>query len=71
MPALVFTSGLARTNLNGGPPIDVPPVQTILPVGQLALVLGGIAATCLIALTLTTLILSRASLAEALRLNQD
>jgi hypothetical protein len=71
LPALVFTSGLARTSLNGGPPIDVPPVQTILPVGQLALVLGGIAATCLIALTLTTLILSRASLAEALRLNQD
>ena len=71
LPALVFTSGLARTNLNGGLPIDVPPVQTILPVGQLALVLGGIAAACLIALTLTTLILSRASLAEALRLNQD
>jgi ABC-type antimicrobial peptide transport system permease subunit len=71
LPALVFTSALARTSSRGGPPIDVPPVQTILPVGQLALVLGGVAAVCLIALTLTTLILSRASLAEALRLNQD
>jgi hypothetical protein len=71
LPALVFTSALARTSLRGGPPIDVPPVQVILPVGQLALVLGGITAVCLIALMLTTLILSRASLAEALRLNQD
>jgi FtsX-like permease family len=71
LPALVFTSGLARTSLNGGPLIDVPPVQAILPLGQMALVLGGIAAVCLIALTITTLVLSRASLAEALRLNQD
>jgi hypothetical protein len=71
LPALVFTSAIARTTDNGGPPIDVPPVQTILPIGQLALVVGGIAVVCLIALTITTLVLSRASLAEALRLNQD
>jgi FtsX-like permease family len=71
LPALIFTSALARTNNYGGPPIDVPPAQTILPVGQMAFVLGGIALACVIALTLTTLILSRASLAEALRLNQD
>jgi hypothetical protein len=71
LPALIFTSALARTNNNGGPPIDVPPAQTILPVGEMALVLGGIALACVLALALTTFILSRASLAEALRLNQD
>jgi len=71
LPALIFTSALARTNNYGGPPIDAPPAQTILPVGQMALVLGGIAISCVIALTLTTFTLARASLAEALRLNQD
>jgi hypothetical protein len=71
LPALVFTSAIARTTNNGGPPIDVPPAQVILPVGELALVLGGIAVLCLLALTITTIVLSRASLAEALRLNQD
>jgi len=49
----------------------VPPAQVILPAGELALVLGGIAVACLLALTITTIVLSRASLAEALRLNQD
>jgi len=72
LPALIFISAIARVNSNGGgPPIDVPPVQAILPVEQLALVLGGIAAVCALAVAITTFVLSRASLGEALRLNQD
>ncbi len=72
LPALIFISAIGRTGANGGgPPIDVPAAEAILPVGEVALVLGGIAAVCTLAVTITTFVLSRASLGEALRLNQD
>jgi hypothetical protein len=71
LPALIFTSAIARTSSNGGPPIDVPPVQAILPVGELAIIVGGLALACAVAVAAITFVLSRASLGATLRLNQD
>ena len=52
-------------------PYDVPPVQTIIPYLQLALLLGGLTIVCLVALLLMARIVSRPSLSQALRLNED
>jgi sensor histidine kinase YesM len=52
-------------------PYDVPPVQTIIPYQQLALLLGGLIVICLLALLLMARIVSRPSIAQILRLNED
>jgi len=52
-------------------PYDVPPVQTIIPYLQLSLLLGGLAIVCLVALLLMARIVSRPSLSQTLRLNED
>ena len=52
-------------------PYDVPLVRTIIPYPQLALLLGVLAIICLVALLLITRIVSRPSLGQALRLNED
>jgi hypothetical protein len=71
LPALIFTSGIARISVDGGPPIDIPAVQATVPWAQLGLVLGGVAILSAVAVAITTFVLSRASLGEVLRLNQD
>lgn len=52
-------------------PYDVPPVQTIIPYLQLALLLVGLVIVCLMALLLMARIVSRPSLSQTLRLNED
>ena len=52
-------------------PYDVPPVQTIIPYFQLLLLLGGLVIICLVALLLMARIVSRPSLSQTLRLNED
>jgi ABC-type lipoprotein release transport system permease subunit len=52
-------------------PYDVPPVQTIIPYPQLALLLAALLITCLVALLLMARIVSRPSLSSTLRLNED
>ena len=52
-------------------PYDVPPVQAIIPYLQLSLLLGVLVMICLVALLLITRIVSRPSLSQALRLNED
>lgn len=52
-------------------PYDVPPVQTIIPYFQLLFLLGGLAIICLAALLLMARIVSRPSLSQTLRLNED
>lgn len=52
-------------------PYDVPPVQTIIPYPQLSLLLGGLVIVCLVALLLMARIVSRPSLSQTLRLNED
>ena len=52
-------------------PFDIPPVQTVIPYPQLFLLLGGLVIVCLAALLLMARIVSRPSLGQALRLNED
>jgi hypothetical protein len=52
-------------------PFDVPPVQTIVPYQQLLPLLGALLIICLIALLLMARIVSRPSLGQTLRLNED
>ena len=52
-------------------PYDVPPVQTIIPYFQLLFLLGGLVIICLVALLLMAYIVSRPSLSQTLRLNED
>jgi len=49
----------------------VPPVQTIIPYFQLLFLLGGLVIICLVALLLMAYIVSRPSLSQTLRLNED
>jgi ABC-type antimicrobial peptide transport system permease subunit len=52
-------------------PFDVPPVQTIIPYSQLFLLLTGLVVICLVALLLMARIVSRPSVSQVLRLNED
>ncbi len=50
---------------------DVPSVQSIIPYPQLTLLLGGLGIICLVALLLMARIVSRPSISQILRLNED
>lgn len=52
-------------------PYDVPPIQTVIPYPQLLLLLGGLVLICLVALLLMARIVSRPSMSQTLRLNED
>ncbi len=52
-------------------PFDVPPVQAVIPYEQLLLLLGGLLIICFVALLLMARIVSRPSIDQALRLNED
>jgi len=52
-------------------PYDIPPVQTVIPYPQLFLLLGVLVAVCLAVLLLIARIVSRPSLSQTLRLNED
>jgi ABC-type antimicrobial peptide transport system permease subunit len=71
LPSLVFSSLVASSGNGGGPSIDVPPAQVVLPRDELGIALGALALICGLAIIFTTLAVSRASLGERLRLNQD
>ncbi len=52
-------------------PYDVPPVQMVIPYLQLSLLLGGLVIICMLALLLMARIVSRPSIGQTLRLNED
>jgi ABC-type lipoprotein release transport system permease subunit len=52
-------------------PLDEPPVQMVIPLLELALVVGTIVVICSIALLLMARVVSRPSLSQTLRLNED
>ncbi len=52
-------------------PYDVPPVYASIPYLQLSLLLGGLVVICLVALLLMAHIVSRPSISQTLRLNED
>jgi ABC-type lipoprotein release transport system permease subunit len=72
-PALVFTdivTGLAA-GFSSGPLIYSLPVQLVTPIWLIAGVLGGLVLICGIALALMARLVSRPSLGQILRLNED
>jgi hypothetical protein len=71
LPSLVFSSLVANSGNGGGPTIDVPPAQVVLPGDALGIAIGTLALICGLAVVFTTTAVSRASLGERLRLNQD
>ncbi|HEX9067544.1 MAG TPA: FtsX-like permease family protein, partial [Ktedonobacterales bacterium] len=71
LPALVFTSLVANISTSNGPQPDVPPAHVILPPEWLGIAFGTLAVICAVAILITTVSVSRASLSESLRLNQD
>jgi hypothetical protein len=50
---------------------NIPPIQVVIPYAQLVLVLGAVTLICLAALLLMARIVSRPSLNQTLRLNED
>jgi ABC-type antimicrobial peptide transport system permease subunit len=55
---------------DGGAP-NVPPIQTVIPYMQLLIMMGVLVVICLAALLLMARIVSRPSLSQTLRLNED
>jgi ABC-type antimicrobial peptide transport system permease subunit len=70
LPTLVFTN-LISTNNNGQQIFDIPPVQTVVPVGILAISLGLIVAICVGSIVLMARTAARPSISQTLRLNED
>lgn len=52
-------------------PFNIPPTQVVIPFGTLALLLGALLIICLVALLLMARVISRPSLSQTLRLNED
>jgi hypothetical protein len=74
LPAIIFTTGTARTNVGSQQfidAIDVPPIQTVVPWSQVGLVLGGLVAISLVSILLMTAQVARPSISQTLRLNED
>jgi ABC-type lipoprotein release transport system permease subunit len=63
-PVLFVTDFLAAIN-------NATPIQLVLPLSQLAMVLGAVVVICMIALALMARLVSRPSLSQTLRLNED
>jgi len=68
LPLLVFVdNATSRTFV----PVDIPPVRTVLPPGTLLPALSALAAVCLLSILLMVSVVSRASISQTLRLNED
>jgi ABC-type antimicrobial peptide transport system permease subunit len=50
---------------------NIPPIQVVIPFAQLLPVLGAVVLSCLVALLLMARVVSRPSLSQTLRLNED
>ncbi len=68
LPLLVFVSNASS---RGFVPVDIPPVRTVLPPGTLLGALGVLVAVCVLAILLMVSVVSRASISQTLRLNED
>ena len=68
LPLLVFVSNASN---RGFVPADIPPVRTVLPPGMLLGALGALVAVCVLAILLMVSVVSRASISQTLRLNED
>jgi FtsX-like permease family protein len=68
LPLLVFVSNASN---RGFVPVDIPPVRTVLPPGTLLSALGALVVVCVLAILLMVSVVSRASISQTLRLNED
>ncbi len=73
LPTMVFANLISGSAFNGrlNGLIDVPPVHAVVPAGTVAALLGVLVAACALALALMIVVISRASLGQSLRLNED
>jgi ABC-type lipoprotein release transport system permease subunit len=73
LPALVFSNLVSTSSFNGRAQalLDVPPVHAIFPTGLIAALVGGLIAACVVALIVMAVVVSRVSLGQSLRLNED
>nr|MBF6591847.1 ABC transporter permease [Ktedonobacterales bacterium] len=70
LPVLIFANLVSFVNQGNGS-LDVPPAHAILPAGPLAALLGALVVACALALAIMAVAVSRASLGQVLRLNED
>lgn len=75
LPLLVFVSnagsrGFVSSSIGFVSP-DIPPVRTVLPPGTLLGALGVLVVVCVLAILLMVSVVSRASISQTLRLNED
>lgn len=73
---IIFTAPIVSLLTLAGPDARqnlyaIPPVQTVVPYLQLAYILVGVVLVCLVALVLMARIVSRPSIGQTLRLNED
>lgn len=70
LPTLIFAnfaSGLTSESAT----IGIPPLHAVVPLHELALLLGGLVAVCVVATAIMARLVSRSVLGQALRLNED
>ncbi len=70
LPTLIFTS-LITTQNAFLISLNVPPIQTVVPFAPLGIVLGGLALVFIVALFLMTRVVTRPSVSQTLRINED
>jgi ABC-type antimicrobial peptide transport system permease subunit len=71
LPVLVIANSITDLNHFDPTKLDIPPVHAVLPVPLLGAALGVLVILCVISIVLMTAIASRASISQALRLNED
>ncbi len=70
LPTLIFTSAVTTDAQSTSTP-NVPPIQTVIPAGEVGALLGGLALVFVVALALMTRVVARPAVSQTLRLNED
>ena len=71
LPVLVIANSIVNLSNFDTSRLNIPPVEAIYPLPLLGLALGVLVLVCLVAILLMTRIAARASIGQALRLNED
>jgi ABC-type antimicrobial peptide transport system permease subunit len=71
LPVLVIANSIVNLSTFDPNRLDIPPVQAIYPLPLIGLAVGVLLLVCLVAIILMTGVAARASIGQALRLNED
>lgn len=71
LPVLVIANSIVNLSNFDTSRLNIPPVESIYPLPLMGLALGLLVLLCLVAILLMTRIAARASIGQALRLNED